>query len=327
MKAIRVLLWAVAVTLFPASVMTAQADKFPSKPFELAITSSAGSGISNWGLMIGQILSKPGFLGKPVHVLFKGGGSGNESAVYVHEKPADGYTLLQMSGSHAGYFNLPTMTYPWKDFKFVARIQRTVYAIGVAGDSQFKTFKDVMAYAKAHPGELAMGSNKVGSIHHRMQVALWKAVGLNVRFVPYKGTGKVVADVIGHHLPIGMADPGTWAPHIKSGAARLLLLLSDKRIPELPNVPVPSDLGIKVDLPVQFQAIVVRKEVPEARVKILQKALHKAMETKTYKDYIKSTLGGQIPYWSDNVAQLNADFAKDLKNAHEFMVENHIIQK
>lgn len=327
MKAFGVLSCAVALSVVPASAGAVQAEDFPSKPFELVITSSAGSGISNWGLMMGQILSRPGFLGKPVHVIFKGGGSGNESAVYVHEKPADGYTLLQVSGSHAGYFNLPTMTYPWKDFKFVARIQRTIYAVGVPGDSQFKTFKDVIAYAKSHPGELSMGSNKVGSIHHRMQVALWKAAGCNVRFVPYKGTGKVVADIVGHHLPLGMADTGTWAPHVKSQAARILLVLNDKRIPQLPDVPVPSDLGIQLNLPVQFQTLAVRKEVPDARVQFLQQALHKAMGTATYKDYIQTTLGGQIPYWSDDTRQLAADFEKELKNARAFMLENHIIQK
>jgi tripartite-type tricarboxylate transporter receptor subunit TctC len=325
MEAMRLLLvWAV-VTLFPASVLAA--DSFPSKPFELVITSSAGSGISNWGVMLGEVLSKPGYLGKPVHVLFKGGGSGNESATYTHEKPADGYTLLQMSGSHAGYFNLPTMRYKWDAFKFVARIQRTIYVVGVPGDSQFKSFKELMTYARAHPGELAMGSNKVGSIHHRMQVALWKAVGANVRFVPYKGTGKVVKDVIGHHLPIGMADPSVWAPHLKSGAARLLLVLSDKRIPELADVPVPSDLGIDVQLPVQFQALVVRKETPDDRVKVLQQAIHKAMESQEYKDYIKRTRGGQIPDFSDDTKALDADFRKAIQDAHTFMVENHIIQK
>lgn len=318
---------ALFATLLPASVKTAQAAKFPDKPVQLVITSSAGSGISNWGLMIGEILSRPGFLGVPVHVLFKGGGSGNESAAYVYNKPADGYTLLQFSGSHAGYFNLPTMRYPYKDFEFLARIQRTIYAVGVPGDSQFKTLKDVVAYAKAHPGKLVMGSNKVGSIHERMQIALWKAFHVDVRFVPYKGTGRVVKDVVGHHLPIGMGQPGLWLPHIKAGTARMLLVLNDKRLPDFPNVPVPSDFGLHLNLPVQFQALAVKKGTPAARIAVLRKALHKAVETKTYKTYIKNAHNGQLPYWSTDTKAFNAYFKNDIARARKFMIENHIIKK
>lgn len=91
-----------------------------------------------------------------------------------------------------------------------------------------------------------MGSNKIGSVHHRHQELIHKTAGIKVRFVPYKGTGDVVKDVIGKHLIIGFAQPGKWNSHIKAGKARALLLLNEKRLddPLWKDVPVPSDLGI-----------------------------------------------------------------------------------
>jgi len=185
----------------------------------------------------------------------------------------------------------------------------------------------VVDYAKAHPGELSMGSNKVGSIHHRMQTALFHKLGINIRFIPYKGTGRVVKDILGHHLPVGMAQPGLWAPHVKAGKAKVLLLLNDKRIPQMPNVPIPSDLGIKLDLPTQFQALVVRKETPEDRVKFIAAAFHKVMGTQAYKDYIKRAKGGQIPLWSDDTEELGRNFRAQIKEARKFMLENGILKK
>jgi tripartite-type tricarboxylate transporter receptor subunit TctC len=318
-----VVLCCVAVLGIPHRAL---ADNFPNHPFTLAITSSAGSGVARWGQMIAQILSKPGFLGQPVNVVYKGGGSGNEAGVYTHEHKADGYTLLQVSGSQPGYYNLPTMRYPFSDFTFVARMEKTLYAIGVANDSQFKTFKDLVAYAKANPGKLSFGGNKIGSVHQRMFAALTGALGVNIRYVPYQGTGQVVKDVLGHHVPVGMAQPGLWLPNVEAGKARMLLLLNDERIKQFPDLPVPSDLGIDVDLPIQFQAIVVKKGVPEDRIKFIAAALHKVQDTPQYQQYIKLN-PGETPFFSDDQQALNADMRKQIESAHKFMVEHGILKK
>jgi tripartite-type tricarboxylate transporter receptor subunit TctC len=313
------------VAIFGVS-QRALADNFPDQPFTLVVTSSAGSGVARWAQMMAQILSEPGFLGQPVNVAYKGGGSGNEAGVYTYKRKADGYTLLQVSGSQPGYYNLPTMRYPFDDFTSVARIEKTLYAIGVAADSQFKTFEQLVAYTKANPGKLSFGGNKIGSVHQRMFAALTTALGVNIRYVPYQGTGQVVKDVLGHHVPVGMAQPSLWLPNVEAGKARMLLLLNDSRIQQFPDLPVPSDLGIAVDLPVQFQAIVVKKGVPPGRIKIIAAALHKVMDSPQYKHYIKLN-PGETPYFSDDQKALDADMYKQIKSAHTFMVEHGILRK
>jgi tripartite-type tricarboxylate transporter receptor subunit TctC len=123
-----------------------------------------------------------------------------------------------------------------------------------------------------------------------------------------------------------MAQPGLWLPNVQAGKARMLLLLNDERIKQFPDLPVPSDLGINVDLPVQFQGIVVRKGVPQERIKFIAAALQKVQDTPEYQQYIKLN-PGEIPYFSDDQKALNADMRKQIQSAHTFMVEHGILRK
>ena len=319
----------VTIGLAVASMITvpAFADKYPSKPVELICTTSPGSGAAVWCHMVAKHLQQKDFLGVPVKVLFKSGGSNHEPVVYVQGKPADGYTIMHFSASFSGYFNLPHFKYGFKDFDIVARMEQHLYAIGVRSDSPFKTYKDVVAYAKKNPGRLAMGSNKIGSVHHRHQELLHQTQGINIRFVPYKGTGDVVKDVMGGHLKIGIAQPGKWNRHLKAGKARSLLLLNEKRLPgkTWKNVPVPSDLGINYKIPHQFQGFMVKKGTPEDRIAILQKALSKIDNTKAYKKHVKKQ-PHVIPAFAGNTAELNKDFSAGVAATRKLMVQLGILK-
>jgi len=319
-----------ALGLAAASLLAgpATAAKFPSKPIELICSTSPGSGAAGWCHMVAENLQKKEFLGVPVKVIFKSGGSNHEPVVYVQNKPADGYTLLHISASFTGYFNLPHFKYGPKDFDMLARMEQHLYALAVRSDSPFKSYKDVVAYAKKNPGRLALGSNKIGSIHHRHQETLHQSQGLQIRFVPYKGTGDVVKDVMGGHLKIGMAQPGKWSRHFKSGKARVLLLLNEKRMnhPLFKDVPVPSDLGIKYKVPHQFQGFMVKKGTPKDRVATLQKALGKISTVKAYKKYIKKQ-PHVIPAFNGDTAALNAEMAEGTKKTRSLMVKLGILKK
>lgn len=315
-----------AIMLFSAG--PAVAENFPSKPVELICSTSPGSGAARWCHMVAERLKDSNALGVPVNVQFKSGGSNHEPVVYVQNKPADGYTLLHISASFTGYFNLPHYKFGPKDFDLIARMEQHLYAIAVHKDSPFKTYQDVVAYAKKNPGKLSMGSNKIGSIHHRHQELLHKTVGVNIRFVPYRGTGDVVKDVMGKHLEIGIAQPGKWLPHVKAGNARVLLLLNEKRLkhPAFNDIPVPSDLGIKYAIPHQFQGFMVKKGTPKARIVALQKALGGISNTTAYKKYTKKQ-PHVIPAYYGNVGALNKEMADGTKATRALMVKLGILKK
>ncbi|MGI9570053.1 MAG: hypothetical protein ACR2PH_10035, partial [Desulfobulbia bacterium] len=81
--------------------------KWPEKPIELVCTTKPGSGAADWCNMLAEEFKKPEYLGVPVNVIFKSGGGNHEPSVYVKGKPADGYTIMHVSASFKGYFNMP----------------------------------------------------------------------------------------------------------------------------------------------------------------------------------------------------------------------------
>ena len=303
--------------------------KYPDKPIELVCSTKAGSGAARWCQMMADELSKPNRLGVPVNVVYKPGGANHEGVVYTSSKPADGYTILHISGSHAGYFNLPHFTKGFKDFHMVARVERHLYAIAVRCDDKgIKSWKDLVAVAKKSPGQLAMGSNKPGSIHHRQHIRINNDQGIKLRFVPYKGTGGVVKDVVGKHLRVGFAQPGKWNPHIKSGTVCPIALLNEKRLnhPLWKDVPTIHEVGAKYTIPHQWQGFIVKKGTSEDVIKRISDASKDVANSKSYQKYLKKQ-PHVIPLFSDDRKNLTKDFEQNLKDARAFMIANGIIKK
>ena len=214
--------------------------EYPDKPITISCGTSAGSGAARWCQMMAQGLAKKEALGVPVRVVFKPGGSGNESAVYADNKPADGYTLMHANGSYSGYMNLPTFSVKRKDLTLVARVVKSLYVLVTPADSQYKTFADVVKAAKAEPGKLAVAGNKLGSNAHQQVISLFNAAGVKVNHIPYRGTGKSLKDMLGHHILLGLSNPSLVIPHIKAGKMRALVLLDTQRLPEMADAPVPK---------------------------------------------------------------------------------------
>jgi len=316
--------------MVPAAIAThAKAADFPSKPIELVCTTKPGSGAAAWCNLMAEELQKPAYLGVPVNVQFKYGGSNHEPVVYVYNKPNDGYTIMHLSGSYPGYFNLPHFTRSYDDFQIVARVEQTLYGIAVrCDDPDIKTWQDLVKYAKDNPGELAMGSNKVGSIHHRQHVRIAAdPKGAKMRFVPYKGTGGVVKDVVGKHLRVGFAQPGKWNPHIESGTVCPLLLLNETRLdhPLWKDVPTVPEVGLSYTIPHQWQGFLVKKGTPEKVMDKLSSAMKSVTQSEAYQKYMAKQ-PHVIPNFEDDRKKLSEDFYQNLKDTRKFMINNGMIK-
>jgi len=297
---------------------TPAAAEYPDHPIEFVCATSPGSGAARWCQIMADGLSQPEALGQPVRVIFKGGGSGNEAATYAMQREADGYTLLHANGSWAGYMNLPTFSYKLSDFDFMAIIEKSLFALGVKADSPYKTFAEVIAAAKEKPGEISVGGNKIGSIPHRMLLDLNKAAGVELAFVPYEGTGDVVKDVLGGHIPVGFGQHALWIPHVKAGNARVLLTINEERLPAMPDVPVPSELGLDYKIAHQWQGFFLKAGVPDDVKAKIAAALKTVVESQAYKDYLAQN-PHVVPAFETDTAKLNADFAEQLKDFRAFM--------
>ncbi len=298
--------------------------KFPDKPVTLVCGTSPGSGAARWCQLMSQELAKPEALGVPVRVVYKPSGSGNEAAVYTDNKPADGYTLMHANASYSGYMNLPTFSVERKDLDLLARVEKSLYVLVTPSDSPYKTFADVTAAAKAQSGKLSVGGNKLGSNAHLQVISLFDAAGVTVNHVPYRGTGESLKDLLGHNILLALNNPVLVLPHIKAGALRALVLLDRKRLPEMPDVPTPHDLGLNYNLPVQWQGFFLKTGTPADRKAIILKALEIVVHSTGYQDYLKKTPGVVPDFITDGPA-LQKEFANELKQARVFMKENGLL--
>jgi tripartite-type tricarboxylate transporter receptor subunit TctC len=320
------LLIAVFAVTFVASAAHA---KYPDdRPITLVCSTSPGSGAAAWCELMAQEFQKADILGVPVEVVYKPGGSNDQAAIYTYSQPADGHTLLHINGSYAGYFNLPFFKYKFHDFEMVARVEKQVYALGArCDDPRLKSWQAVVAYAKAHPHDLAVGGGKFGSLDQVNLARINKAAGIDLRDVPYNGSGQVLKDVLGGHLPLGFGQPALWTQFVQAGTICPVLLLSDTRLssPVWAKVPIPADVGLDYHNVDQWQGIAVKKGTPQDIVNAIADAAMKVSQTASYKNYVDHSF--VIPDFDRDGPAMTSAFDKNIAAMRIFMIDNGLLPK
>lgn len=306
---------AVAGAAMLGGMATSATAAWPERPIEMVCATGPSSGAAKWCRLFAEMTSKD--LGQHVEVLFKGGGGGNTAAAYVAKKPADGYTWLQRNTSYAGYMNMPTFKPDPEMFEVVVEVEKFLYVMGVRSDSKYKTFQDVIDDMKANPGKISVAGNKPGSAHHRHLINLFNAFGVKWNYVPYKGSGKAMKDVLGGHVPIGIIPPGIWTPHVKAGKARSLLLLNEEHTDRIPHK-IPKDFGKDYKFTHQVQGMFLIKGTPDAVKKRIALAFKNSVNSKTYKDYVKKNVH-VVPQFNDNGPEITKRFHEARKETGEFL--------
>ncbi len=308
----------------------AKAPNFPSGPIDFVCTTSPGSSVAVWCHNLARGFSEE--LGVPVEVQFKKGGSQNEPVMYVSGKPADGLTIMHVSASFYGYFHLPHFTKTYQDdFQFIAEVENHTYGVAVKKDNKWgiKTYEDMVRVAKENCGKLSMGSNKIGSTHHRHQIAFLKAAGIGkcVNYVPYQGDGDTVKDVMGGHIDIGQASPRTWRPHLQAGTAIPLVMKLEKRLddPDWKDVRSVREVGLDYPIPHHWQGLTVKKGTPEPIMDKLILALHNMYMRDYFKEYLAKGTHIELDIRDDR-DWINADMAKNQAIVKKFMIDNKMIK-
>jgi tripartite-type tricarboxylate transporter receptor subunit TctC len=266
------------------------ADKFPTKPMEWVIPTSPGTGSSVQAQLMGKLGGK--IIGQPINVLHKPGGNGNQTFSYTFRQPADGYTIGNYVGSAGGYMNFPDFENKITDFIYVMQFMKTTYLLYVRKDSQFKTIQDLIQYAKANPGKLDIGTNKVGSVHFINLERFCRAAGIKVNNIPYKGVASSMKDVLGKHLMAALSQPYSVVPHKD---LRPLLLFNETRLKKLADVPVPADLGYQYPMFHQIYGIFLKQGTPSDRVAKIKETFKKVMEAPEFLAY-GDKVGNEIEF-------------------------------
>ena len=239
---------------FLLAASTALAQGFPNKPIRLVVPFPAGSATDLAARVVGQNLSTA--LGQPFVVDNKPGAGGSIAAMEVIRAAPDGYTLLFSSNSaiSSNVALLKKIPYdPNKDFSPVAGIGETVLVLMVKASAPQKNIKELVAYAKQHPGKATAG---YGSSSSQVSIAvLNKLGGVDTLLVPYKGIPLAVNDVLGGTLDFTFVDAGNAMAQAKGGAMRGLGVTSAKRSLLAPEWPAIAEVLPGFDITAWFAIV------------------------------------------------------------------------
>jgi tripartite-type tricarboxylate transporter receptor subunit TctC len=221
---------------------SALAQDYPAKPVTLIVPWPAGGSTDVAMRAIAEAASK--HLGQPIVVDNKAGGSGTvgPATMAATGKP-DGYTIAQIPIT---VFRLPLMQKttwdPLKDFTYIVHLTGYTFGITSNAESQFKTWNDVVEYAKANPGKVTYATPGAGtSLHIGMEQIAAKA-GIKLTHVPFKGGAETTAAVLCGHTTL-QADSSGWKPLVEAGKLRLLAIWTANRSKNWPDTPTLKELG------------------------------------------------------------------------------------
>lgn len=291
----------------------AHAQQFPSKPVTLIVPWPAGGSTDIYFRKLGEITAR--HLGQPLVIENRPGGSGmNGPATMAKTARPDGYTISQLAITA---FRVPHMQKvdwdPITDFTYIVGLAGYTFGIVVKADSPFKTFQDLLAYARANPGKLSYATPGTGtSLHLAMEEIAAKA-GVQFLHVPFKGYGDGAIALMGGHVMVQVDSTG-WAKQVDAGAQRLLATLGDKRTRW--NAPTVKELGVDTVSNSPF-GLVGPKGMPRDVVKVLHDAFKKSLDDP---EYLKMLAQLDQPAWYMS-SEAYARWAVDMLKAERATIE------
>lgn len=233
-----------AALLLCAACAQAQ-QPFPAKPVRLVVPFPPGGGVDATARVLSQKLSETW---KHQVLVDNRTGAGTTIGTEIAAKAApDGYTLLLTNNALAISAGLyPKLRYDTgRDFAPVMEVLRAPFVLVIPATSPSKSVQDLIAAAKAKPGELALANTGIGSGPHLAGVLFGIVTGTTFNHIPYKGGGPAIQDLIANRVQALFTTPLAANPHVQSGRLRLIGVTSLKRAPGLPNTPSIAESGVK----------------------------------------------------------------------------------
>jgi tripartite-type tricarboxylate transporter receptor subunit TctC len=230
--------------------------------------------------VVARVLAKPlsDELGRSVVVENRAGGSGTIGAGAVARAPGDTNMLLLNTSIQVILPHLTKLPYDTlEDFTPVGQVNSIPFILVVNKDLPFKTLSDLIAYAKAHPGQLNFASNSSGSASQLAAEQFKRLAGVNLVHVAYKGSAPAITDLIGGQVQLMFEQGPSVAPFLKSGQLRALAVTSATRSPLVPDVPTFGEAGLPFVYS-NWQGIWAPRGLPDASAQRLVTALRNVLQ-------------------------------------------------
>ena len=264
------LLWFASIT---------QAQTFPDRVINLVVPYSAGGSTDVTLRALADLASK--HLGQRIIVENRAGAGGTLGPAWMANQRPDGYTVAQMPITVFRYPHMTQTTFnPMTDFTWILHISGYTFGVVVRADAPWKTWKELIAYAKANPGKVTYSTPGNGTSLHITMEEIARREGITWTQVPYKGYAEAGQALLGGHVMV-TADSTGWAEMVDAGRMRLLVTWGSKRTKRWPNAPTLKDLGYDLVQNSPY-GIAGPKNMDPKVVRVLHDAFKKALEDPEY---------------------------------------------
>jgi len=299
----------------------ADAQTFPTKPIRLLVPFAPGGSSSIVARLAAEEMSKG--LGQQIVVENKPGGFGNVAMLEAARAEPDGYTLII---GHIGSLAVNPYMYeklPYdvdRDFAAVSLLAIVPAIFVVFHEVPAKDLREFVALAKKQPGELFYGSAGNGSAGHLAMEYLKQAAGIDLKHVPYKGTGPNVTDLIAGRTQAASAGTPPLMPHVKSGKLRVIAVGGAKRLPSIPAVPTVAEQGYPGFQTSQWYGINAPAKTPEAVIRRLAAEAAKAAKSPLMRERLAiddaEPVGSTPEEYAAFIKKEQARWSKVVRTAH-----------
>jgi tripartite-type tricarboxylate transporter receptor subunit TctC len=304
----------VALRLFLAAAIlgctSVAAQTYPAKTVRIVVPFPPGGSADTLSRLLGPKLNAA--LGQSVVVENRAGAGGSVGAEYVARQPGDGYTVLMTPNTITSNQSLyRKIGYDvFRDFSPIALVAATPQIVLVHPSLPVKSTKELIAFAKARPGELSYATGGNGAANHLATELFNLATGIKMVHVPYKGNPIAIIDVISGQVPVMFDFMITGLPHVKAGKLRPLAVTSLKRSPALPELPTVAETLKAFDAIVWF-AVMGPAGIPGDVVNRLHGEITKAMNLPDIRERV-ANLGADVYTGTHGelVTLIRADFDK-----------------
>ena len=266
---------------------------YPDKPVHFILPFPPGGGTDTLGRAIGNRLGEG--LGQQIVIDNRPGAGANIGADLAAHSPADGYTLFMVTATHAINATLyHKLAYDlMKDFTPVTELGTTAMVVVIHPTVPVKSVKQLIAFAKAHPGQLTHSSSGTGSITQLAGELFKSETGIKMLHVPYKGGGPSVIALVSGEASVGFATTPSCIVQIQNGKLRGLAVTTPKRSPFLPKLPTVAEAGVKGYAAEAWYGMLVPDGTPKEIIQELHDDALKALQFDDVKKRLDAT--GLVP--------------------------------
>jgi tripartite-type tricarboxylate transporter receptor subunit TctC len=306
-----------AAAMFPVA---AAAQNYPVKPIRFIVPFPPGGGNDTLARMLGQHLGTA--TGQQVIIDNRPGAGGAIGAEAAARSAPDGYTMfLAGVATHGINPNLrKKLSYdPIRDFEAVSLIASAPHLVVVHPSMPAKSMKELIALAKAKPGQINYASNGNGSSSHMATELFNMMAGTRMTHIPYKGLSGALTDILSGEIQVMFSSAVATLPHVKAGRLRALAMTGGTRSPAIPNVPTVAESGVRGYETGSWYGVVVPAGSPRVAIDRLSKEIQTIVKSPDITNRLNAEavipIGSTPEVFAQHIRSEVAGWAKVIKTA------------